>query len=179
MYINKFIGHRQSGKTKFLCNIGKAFLGERPEDVTAQKKAGFPRLVQSYDAANNRMGLFIVPTRREISDIKKEFFTDLRMHICCVDDIIDGGAGMGRVYNIILIDNVERIPKHKYHQMLSLFKKKDNFIYVTYDAESYKLDEENIKSAYFALKKYIDSHEGFRPYSEGFDNFLEELDIIV
>jgi len=71
MFVNKFIGHRQSGKTTFLCNMGIAFLGETPEDVTNQKKAGFPRLVQSYDEARHKIGLFVVPTRKEISNIKK------------------------------------------------------------------------------------------------------------
>jgi hypothetical protein len=134
MFINKFIGYRQSGKTTFLCNKGIAFLGEKPEDVTNQKKAGFPRLVQSYEEAIHKIGLFVVPTRREIPNIKKYFFTDLRMHIVCVDDI-KAGAGMGRCYNILLIDNVDIIPQQDYDHILMLFNRVDTLCYVTINGE--------------------------------------------
>jgi len=114
MFINKFIGHRQTGKTTFLCNIGNALVRK-----------------------NNNIGLFVVPTRNEISNVKKHFVSNIRMQIVCVDNL-RAGAGRGLCFDILLIDNVDKIRKEDYDFILASFYKENTLCYVTINGESIK-----------------------------------------
>jgi hypothetical protein len=112
MFINKFIGHRQSGKTTFLCNIGNALVRK-----------------------NDNIGLFVVPTRNEISNVKKHFVSNTRMQIVCVNDL-RAGAGRGLCFDILLIDNVDKIRKEDYGFILALFHRENTLCYETINSES-------------------------------------------